>query len=449
MQVITSRLSLLARQSRFTSSISSLVLNNSRKPLSTAVEPGPLSHIRVLDLTRILAGPFATQILGDLGADVIKVESTAGDDTRTWGPPFAPTVPDYVPAPDSHPNASKPESAYFLGINRNKRSITCNFKTAAGLQMIKDLAAVSDVFVENYIPGKLSEMGLGYEDIKKVNPKIIYASVTGYGPDGPYATRAGYDVMIEAEAGLMYITGEQDGPPVKVGVAITDVCTGLYTHGAIMAALYGREMTGEGQWINASLIETQVAGLANIGHSYLVGGKEATRWGTAHESVVPYQAFPTSNSYIVVGIGNDKQFRRLSEVFNRMDLADSEDYGTNAGRVKNRKALIPILTKCFQTKTTEEWLGIFKKNNLPGTPVNNIEQTFSHPQVIHREMIQTVYHPKAGNIKTVGIPVKYGDTKPSIRLPPPVLGQHTEEILKDVLGKSDKDIQNLRQEGAI
>ncbi|KAI8813850.1 putative l-carnitine dehydratase/alpha-methylacyl-CoA racemase [Cladochytrium replicatum] len=397
---------------------------------------GPLAGVRILDLTRVLAGPYCTMILGDLGADIIKVENpTSGDDTREWGPPYAKST-----AP-GHPD----ESAYFLGINRNKRSITVNFKEREGIEIIRRLAIVSDVLIENYIPGKLDEYGLGYEDLSKSNPKLIYASITGYGPDGPYAHRAGYDVIIEAEAGLMYITGEPNGPPVKVGVAIT----GLYTHGAVMAALYSRMRTGVGQKIDVSLLECQVSTLANIAHSYLIGGNEAKRWGTAHAAIVPYQSFRTKDSYVVFGAGNDRQFKKLSEAFGHPEWATDTRFATNADRVKHRNELVRLIEDLLQKENTSHWLKVLEPLGIPFAPVNNIAQTFEHPQVIHRQMIQTVSHPTVGDIKLVGPPVKYSDTPPSIRLPPPTLGQHTESILEGLLNYRKGDIERFKRDGII
>ncbi len=298
---------------------------------STKVSTGPLSGVKVLDLTRVLAGPYCSMMLGDLGADVIKVEHPSGDDTRSWGPPFA------VPLDENEVK----ESAYFLGVNRNKRSITVNFKTEQGLEIIKKLARRSDVLIENFIPGRLDELGLGYRELAKENPGLIYASISGYGPDGPYSKKPGYDVIIEGEAGLMHITGEENGEPVKVGVAITDLTTGLYTKGAILAALFAREKSGKGQKIDASLLECQVASLANIASNYLIGGQEAKRLGTKHGAIVPYQSFPTSDGHIIVGAGNDRQYSKFCKALQRQDL-DSPSFATNQLRVQNREKLVII-----------------------------------------------------------------------------------------------------------
>ncbi|KAJ3257242.1 hypothetical protein HK103_004796 [Boothiomyces macroporosus] len=405
---------------------------------------GPLNGIKVLDLTRVLAGPYCSMMLGDLGclfvnssADVIKVEHPSGDDTRKWGPPYTKPI---------NPK-DEPESAYFLGVNRNKKSITINFKTEQGLEIVKKLAQNSDVLIENYLPGKLDRLGLGYDELKKINPKLIYCSITGYGPTGPYSKRPGYDVIIEAEAGMMHITGEPDGQPVKVGVAVIDLTTGLYAKGAILAALYARSSNGKGQKIDVSLLESQVATLANIGSSYLIGGVEAKRWGTMHPSIVPYQSFPTKDGQIVVGAGNDSQYIKFCNTIKRKDLI-SEQHKTNALRVKNRKVLTAEISKSTRLKSTKEWLQLFKNSGIPFGPVNNIQQTFEHPQVVHREMIQTVKHATAGDIKLTGIPVKYSETKPSIRLPPPVLGEHTAQVLQE-LGFDNDEIQSFKDSNVI
>ncbi|GJJ69569.1 succinate---hydroxymethylglutarate CoA-transferase [Entomortierella parvispora] len=405
-------------------------------------EPGPLHGIRVLDLTRVLAGPYCTQLLGDLGAEVIKIENPkGGDDTRAWGPPFAiNTVDQEDPV---H------ESAYFLSVNRNKKSITVNIRSEAGKALIHDMVKKVDVLVENYVPGKLAEMGLGYEELSAINPRLIYASITGYGQTGPYSSRPGYDVMIEAEAGLMYITGEEHGPPVKVGVAVTDLTTGLYAHGGILAALFARNRTGLGQHVDCSLLESQVATLANIGSSYLIAGQEAKRMGTAHPSIVPYQVLQTRDSHIMIGAGNDGQFRTLCKVMQLDSLSDNPKFRTNRDRVENRDELIRILTNRLKSENNKFWLRALEGKGVPFAPINNIAQTFSHPQVLARGMVHEIEHPKAGKIKLCGTPVKYSHTKPSIRTPPPLLGQHTDEVLKDVLGYDGDKIQSLKDSKSI
>ncbi|TFY66900.1 hypothetical protein EVG20_g4184 [Dentipellis fragilis] len=418
--------------------------------------PPPLRGVRILDLTRVLAGPTATMLLADLGADVIKVEEvTRGDDTRaypkhsnasrspidlnhvvissgSWNPPSAPLAAD-DPAPHL-----PPESAYFLAVNRNKRSITVNFKDPAGLDILRKLVEKSDVLVENYIPGKLASMGLGWDDCKKWNPRLIYASITGYGQTGPFRKAAGYDVIIEGEAGLMHITGEPDRPPSKVGVAVTDVATGLYAHGAIMAALLSRQQTGQGIWIDVNLFESQIAGLANIASNYLIAGKEAGRHGTAHPSIVPYQVFACKDGYIMIGAGNDRQ----------PELVEDARFATNAARVANRDTLVQIITDKLLQEDREHWLQKFTGLGVPFGPINNIEQTFEHPQAKARGVVVDVEHPRAGKVKLVGPAVTYNGKKMPVDRAPPYLSQHTDEVLGE-LGYNSEEIAELRKQRVI
>ncbi|KAI8970226.1 CoA-transferase family III domain-containing protein [Mycotypha africana] len=402
----------------------------------------PLQGVRVLDLTRVLAGPYCTMMLGDLGADVIKVEHPeGGDDTRAWGPPFA---------ENADPNDKEHgESAYFLCANRNKKSITVNMKSAGGRQLLHDLVKQSDILVENYLPGKLEKMGLGFKQLAEINPRLIYASITGYGQTGPYSVRPGYDVIIEAEAGLMHITGEPTGPPVKVGVAITDLTTGLYAQNAILAALIHREVTGKGQHIDCSLIESQVASLVNIASNYLIGGQEAKRMGTSHPSIVPYQVFSTKDSFVMIGAGNDGQFVKLCTRIGLDHLAEDTRFKHNKDRVKNRQQLVKLLEKRLQEEDSSFWLEKLTGAGFPFAPINNIAQTFDHPQLKARGLVQEIEHERAGKIKLVGPPVKYSNAKTGIRLPPPLLGAHTNEILSEVLCYSKDKIQKLREEGSI
>lgn len=341
--------------------------------------PPPLQGVKVLDLTRVLAGPTATMLLADLGADVVKVEEvTKGDDTRSWHPPSAPTLAS-APEASSH---LPPESAYFLAVNRNKRSMTVNFKTPEGLEILHRLVKQSDVLMENFVSGKLATMGLGWEDCRKINPQLIYASITGYGQTGPFKEAAGYDVVIEGEAGLMHITGEADRPPSKVGVAATDIATGLYAHGAIMAALLSRQKTGKGVWIDCNLFETQIAGLANIASNYLIAGQEASRHGTGHPSIVPYQVFPCKGGFLMIGAGNNKQFNILAEkVLEMPALSADPKFATNNARVANRTELIQIITDVLTQHDRDYWLKRFTGLGVPFGPINNIKQTFEHPQV--------------------------------------------------------------------
>uniref|UniRef100_A0A8P0S992 Succinyl-CoA:glutarate CoA-transferase n=1 Tax=Canis lupus familiaris TaxID=9615 RepID=A0A8P0S992_CANLF len=330
----------------------------------------PLEGIKILDMTRVLAGPFATMNLGDLGAEVIKVERPgAGDDTRTWGPPFVGR-----------------ESAYFLSVNRNKKSIAVNIKDPKGVKIIKELAAVCDVFVENYVPGKLSAVGLGYEDIDKIAPHIIYCSITGYGQTGPLSQRAGYDTVASAFGGLMHITGPKDGDPVRSGVAMTDLATGLYAYGAIMAGLIQRYKTGKGLFIDCNLLSSQVACLTHIAANYLIGQKEAERWGTAHVSIVPYQAFKTKDGFLVVGVGNNQQFATVCKILNLPELIDDPKYKTNHLRVQNRKELIKILSARFEKEMTSKWLYLFEGSGVAYGPINNMKEVFAEPQNLEQRL---------------------------------------------------------------
>lgn len=395
--------------------------------------PGPLEGVLVLDLSRIMAGPFCSMILGDLGAEVIKVEKPgSGDDTRAWGPPFI-----------------EGESTYYLSINRNKKSITVNLKTAKGIEIIKKLVKRCDILLENFPPGNMERYGLDYDTLKEINPGLIYCSITGYGPDGPHKNRTGYDLVASAIGGLMSITGEEDGPPVKVGIAITDVVTGLFAHGAVLAALHARKKTGKGQRIDISLLEAQVAALINAASGYLNSGKIPKRWGTAHESIVPYEAFKTKDKYLIIAGGNDKIFASLCKVLGIPELAQDPRFVTNAKRVINRKELIPILNTETVKKTAAEWEEILEKNGIPFGPINNVKEVFEDPQVLHRGMILEMPHPKAGKIRVAGIPVKYSETKAEARLHPPLLGEHTEEILKEYLGYGDETILHLKKEKVI
>ncbi|KAL3832053.1 hypothetical protein ACJMK2_023732 [Sinanodonta woodiana] len=394
---------------------------------------GPLEGLRVLDLTRVLAGPYCSMLFGDLGAEVIKVERPGqGDDTRSWGPPFIGT-----------------ESAYFFSINRNKKSVALNIKEAEGQDLVKKLAQKSDVLLENYIPGKLSELGLGYSQIKEVAPKLIYCSITGYGQSGPYSKRAGYDVMVEGIGGLAHITGPEDGDPCKVGVAITDLSTGLYAMGSILAALIHRQKTGRGQHIDCNLLSTQVASLVNIGSNYLNAGIEAKRYGTSHASIVPYQAFKTKNGHFMVGAGNDHQFKLLCQLLHLDDLASHPDFISNRQRVKNRVELVNILTREFSKKSTEEWLSAFESSGIPFGAINNMQQVFSDPQVLHNNLIQEMEHSTAGKIRVAGPAVKYSESTTVLQYPPPLLGEHTDIVLQELLGLSSDELGTLRDKGII
>jgi len=393
----------------------------------------PLSGIRVLDLSRILAGPTCTMMLGDLGAEVIKVERPgAGDDTRTWGPPFA-----------------GGEAAYYLCCNRNKKSITVDLKNPRGLELVKELARTSDVVVENFTPGLPKKLGIDYETMKAINPRLIYLSITAYGQDGPYVDRPGYDMVLSAVGGLMWITGEADGPPCKVGVAITDVHTGTHAAGAIMAALYWRERSGRGQYIDCSLLDIQASALANIASNWLVAGKEAVRWGTAHESIVPYQVFATADHPIAIAAANQKLWENFARALGHEEWIADPRFESNPKRVEHRDVLLWMVTARLMEKTCAQWMELLVAASVPCGPVNNMERLWSDPQMRHRNMVAEVPHPTIGTLKLAGIPVKYSETPAEIKLAPPLVGQHTEEILTDVLGRTPEEIEALREDGAI
>lgn len=394
---------------------------------------GPLAGIRVLDLSRVLAGPYCTMIMGDLGADVVKVEQPGkGDDTRDWGPPYAGT-----------------ESGYFLSVNRNKRSITLDLKHTTAQEIVRRLAADSDVIVENFKLGALERMGIGYEQLREINPRLIWATISGYGPDGPYADRPGYDFVAQGESGIMAITGEPDGEPMKVGVAIVDVTTGMFSAIAILAALRARDTTGVGQRVDTSLLTSAVAWLANVGQNYLVTGKPAKRYGNAHANIVPYQVFRARDQHITIAVGNDRQFQALCSVLGRADLAADPRYATNPLRVQHRDELVSVIQSIFETRDAAEWLDACYRAGVPSGPINSIEQVFSHPQVLARDMLVEIEHPEAGLLRMAGIPYALSDTPGQIRLAPPLLGQHTDEVLRERLGLTIDEISNMRENGVI
>jgi formyl-CoA transferase len=390
---------------------------------------GPLAGVRVLDLTRVLAGPYCTMFLGDLGAEVVKVEQPGvGDDTRGWGPPFA-----------------GGESAYFLCINRNKKSITVDLKSKEGVALIRQLSERADVLIENFRPGAMDRLGLGEKELRAANPKLIYASLSGFGADGPMSDVPGYDLIVQAWGGLMSITGMPDGEPTKVGVAIIDLVAGLMLGKAIAAALFAREKHGVGQKIDTSLLEAEVATLINAGSNYLIGGKIPGRWGNAHPTIVPYQSFQTADGFLVLGVASETIWRRFCPAIGRAELAADARFAKNANRVENRAALIAILAELFRTRDTATWLELLNDADVPCAPVQTIDQVFNAPQVRHREMLVTVDHPTAGTVPMAGIPVKFSATPASVRLPPPLLGQHTEEVLASWLGMGDKEIAELKR----
>lgn len=393
----------------------------------------PLEGFRILDLSRVLAGPYCTMLLGDLGAEVIKVERPGvGDDTRAWGPPFA-----------------DGESAYYLCANRNKKSITVNLKAPAGQAIIRQLARSSDVLVENYKVGELAALGLGYEDLKLLNPGLVYCSITGYGQTGPDKDLPGYDFVMQGRGGVMSITGEPDGEPMKVGVAIVDITAGLYAANAIQAALLARSKTGTGQAIDIALLDAQVAWLANVASHYLVSGNPPGRFGNAHPTIVPYQSFRARAGFFCLAVGNDGQWRKLCALLNQPELARDPRFATNPARVQHRATLIPLLQTIFQAREIDFWLEEIAAAGIPCGPVQTIDQVFSDPQVLARDMVWMMPHPTAGEVSLVGSPLKLSETPVSARLHPPLLGEHTEEVLTGVLGYTADHITRLRAEKAI
>ncbi|MAH00420.1 MAG: CoA transferase [Pseudomonadales bacterium] len=387
-----------------------------------------LSGLRVLDLSRVLAGPWAGQMLADLGADVVKVERPgAGDDTRAWGPP-------YLRDADGRDTS---EAAYFLSANRNKRSITIDFTQPEGQQRVRELVQRADVLIENFKVGGLAAYGLDYQSLQALNPRLIYCSVTGFGQQGPYAKRAGYDFMIQAMGGLMSITGKADGEdgagPVKVGVALTDILTGLYASNAILAALAERERSGQGQYIDLALLDVQIACLGNQALNYLTTGVPPRRLGNAHPNIVPYQDFPTADGDIILTVGNDGQFRKFCEVAGHPEWATDPRFVSNAARVANRAELIPLIRQVTVFRTTAEWIAALEQAGVPCGPINDLAQVFADPQVQARGTRIRMAHPLAGEVDLVANPIRLSRTPVDYRRPPPLLGEHNSEVFADWL----------------
>ncbi|WP_243488880.1 CaiB/BaiF CoA transferase family protein [Massilia violaceinigra] len=406
--------------------------------------PKALGHIRVLDLSRVLAGPWCSQNLADLGADVIKIERPGvGDDTRAWGPPYA---------RDADGNNTS-EAAYFLTANRGKRSVTVDIATPEGQAIVRELAREADVVLENYKVGQLKRYGLDYDSLKEIKPDLVYCSVTGFGQDGPYAHRAGYDFLIQGMGGLMSVTGERDdlpgGGPQKAGVALTDLMTGMYATVAVLAALTHRDRSGQGQYIDMALLDTQVAMLANVGSNYLNSGKPPKRWGNAHANIVPYQTFACADGHIIVATGNDGQYRKFVEAGGRDDLLADPRFATNPLRVQHRDVLVPLLADMVATRTRDEWIAQLEAVGVPCGPINDVGEVFENEQVKARGVAIEMDHPAAGKVKLVRSPMKLSLTPAQADLPPPMLGQHTDEVLRDLLGRSDEEIAALRAKGAI
>ncbi len=390
--------------------------------------PGALDGLRVLDLTRILAGPLCTMTLGDMGADVIKVEPPGtGDDTRSWGPPFA-----------------DKESAYFLGINRNKRSMTLNMAVKPGQDILAKLIRQTDVIVENFRVGTLEKWGFGNDWLEANAPGVIRCSITGYGSTGPKAGLPGYDFILQAESGLMSICGEPDGEPMKYGVAIVDICTGMLACNTILAALQARHRTGKGQHVEVSLFDSSLAMLANVASNHLVSGRDARRFGNGHPNIVPYSAYPVSDGMIAVAVGNDGQFAKFAAVIGKSEWSGDKRYSKNPERIANREALDAAIGECLRTDSAESWLARLTQAGIPCGRINSVAQALNDPHTVAREMVRTVQHPTAGEVKMLGIPFRFSDTPASVRRAPPTLGQHTEQVLRDVLKLSDTVISELR-----
>ena len=405
---------------------------------------GALSHLRVLDLSRILAGPWATQMLGDLGADIIKVERPrSGDDTRGWGPPFADGM-----TGDAEADATA-RSAYFCSVNRNKRSLAIDITSDEGAAILRDLAAECDVLVENFKVGGLAKYGLDYEAVKQINPRLVYCSITGFGQDGPDSTRAGYDFMIQGMGGLMSVTGEPDGMPMKIGVALVDVLTGTNAATAILAAVIHASRTGEGQHIDMSLFDVSVASLANQALNYLVSGNVPGRLGNAHPNIVPYQAFATEDGHIILAVGNDSQFQKFCGVAGLVGVADDPTFATNRARVTGRQTLLPLIEEAFLKHTTGWWLDELAKVGVPAGPINPIDAALAEPQAVHRRLSMKIPDDLTGSVPGIASPLRLAATPPKASMPPPRLGAHSRDVLKDLLSMEESRIESLLSDGII
>lgn len=408
-------------------------------PKSSIRPKTALSRIKVLDLSRVLAGPWCSQTLADLGADVIKIERPGmGDDTRGWGPP-------YVEDDQGEPV----ESAYFLSANRGKRSLALDISSPQGQEIVRSLAAKSDVVIENFKVGGLAKYALNYESLKHLNPAMVYCSVTGFGQDGPAADNPGYDFMIQGMGGLMHITGQPDGQPVKVGVAVADIMTGMYATVAILAALNHRHVSGEGQYIDLALLDSQVAMLANQASNYLTSGVSPVRLGNAHPNIVPYQVFPTADSFIIVAVGNDSQFARFCELVGLAGLSANEKFSSNRARVQNREELTGLVEPVLAGKSSAYWLESLENKKIPCGPINDIEQVFNHPQVQHRQMSVSLPHPSAGEVALVGSPINMSVTPVQYNSAPPMLGQHSVEVLGEWLDLEPAQVDAMLAAGVI
>jgi crotonobetainyl-CoA:carnitine CoA-transferase CaiB-like acyl-CoA transferase len=410
--------------------------------MTNIASTGPLAGIRVFDLSRILAGPTCTQLLGDLGAEVIKIERPgAGDDTRKWGPP-------YLRGKDGKDTE---EAAYYLSSNRNKRSLTIDISKPEGQALAKKLIAKCDIMVENFKVGDMARYGLSYADLQDDFSRLIYCSISGFGQTGPYAPRAGYDLLAQGIGGIMSITGEPDRPPMKVGVGIADVMCGMYATVAILGALHHRTKTGQGQYIDLALLDTQVAWLINVGLNYLTSGKVPQRVGNEHPNIVPYNVLPASDGFIILAVGNDAQYQKFCHFAGAPDLAVDPRFLTNADRVRNRKAIYELLPDVTRKKTQAEWIEGLAKLGVPCSPVNNVDQVFADPQVRQRQMGISMPHPlsASGTVDLIGNPIKYSKTPVDYRLPPPYCGEHTDSVLAELLTMPAAEIAGLRDRGVI
>ena len=390
-----------------------------------------LEGIKVVDLTRTLAGPFCTMMLGDMGSDVIKIEEPMhGDETRSWTPFW------------------NEQSTQFLAFNRNKRSITLNLKEKKAVDICLELASRADVLVESFRAGTADRMGIGYEAIRKRNPRIVYCAISGFGRTGPLADRPGYDLIVQGYGGLMSTTGEPDGPPVRMGFSLVDLFAGMMAYGSILTALLAREKSGVGQFVEASLLEGQVATMSYHALAYLATGRDPGRMGSGHPSLVPYQAFPSADGYFILGCGNDGLWRRLCPAIGRQDLSDEPMFKTNTDRVRHRTELVSILSEHFATRSSAEWLEVIENAGVPCGPINRVSQVMDDPQVQARNMVVSIPHPQIADLKMPGSPLKLTDTPPNVKLPPPLLGQHNEEVLEE-LGYNKSQVARLKEEGVI
>ena len=393
----------------------------------------PLDGVRVVDLSRVLAGPYCSMLLADMGAEVIKIENPGkGDDTRGWGPPFI-----------------DGESAYYLSINRNKKSLTLNLKAGKGKEILRGLIRRSDILVENFRQGTMERLGFGYQAVRELNPRLIYCSISGFGRTGPMADRPGYDLIVQGEGGLMSITGFPDGPPTKVGVAIGDLVAGMFAAQGILLALLARERTGRGQLVDVALLDGQIAILTFQAGIYFATGKAPARMGNQHPTIAPYETFRARDGYVNIAVGNDPLWEAFCRAIGREDLLERPEFKTVALRVQNRPALLQVLDEVMAARTTQEWLAILGKAGVPCGPINTVAEVCEDPQIRAREMVLEVPHPTLGRVRLTGIPIKLSETPGAVEAPPPLLGQHTEEVLTQLLGYSRGQVETLRQEGIV